>query len=200
MQGDAAGARERFGKFSASLPIAGAEREALDQMLNGAVLDAENRLPEAEAAYTRARELAIQKAGRAAAVRTLPMLANVLLDQGKVKEAHQLLDLTPEERKAADGDVATSLSVRAAAARLLATSGKAKDVAAAEQQLGDLLAQARRSGFLMRGFGIQLALGRVQLQSGQGAAGRATLMALAKDARAHGAAMMAKKAEAALAR
>jgi tRNA A-37 threonylcarbamoyl transferase component Bud32/TolB-like protein len=201
MQGDAAGAHARFTQFAATLPIAGAQREALDQMLGAAVLEAENRLAEAEAAYTRARELVVQKAGRAAAVQTLPFLAAVLLDEGKVKEARALLDgVTPDERKAADADVATSLSVRAAFARLLATSGKAKDVAAARQQLVELSARARKAGFVTRAFGIELGLGRVELQAGQTAAGRATLTALAKDARAHGATLYAKKAEAALAR
>jgi hypothetical protein len=51
---------------------------------------------------------------------------------------------------------------------------------------------------VVRGYGVQFALGKVQLASGQTAAGRATLAALIKDAKARGVVVWVKRAEGAM--
>jgi hypothetical protein len=55
-------------------------------------------------------------------------------------------------------------------------------------------------GLVLHALRIELTLGRLQLQMGHTAAGRATLTALAENARARGAKLMVQEAEAALKR
>jgi tRNA A-37 threonylcarbamoyl transferase component Bud32/TolB-like protein len=196
LEGDLIGARANFATV---LSQAGGERDSLETMIDGPMLEAEGRLAAAEAAYRRSYELAVQKAGRPAAVQHLPWLGNLLIDENKLAEAHALLDrITPEERAAAVANRGVELSLDATALRLRAYSGQAKVVADSERELGALAARARAAGFVLRALQIELMLGRVQIAAGQPAGGRATLTAVAHEAHVRGAELIARKAEVAL--
>jgi tRNA A-37 threonylcarbamoyl transferase component Bud32/TolB-like protein len=192
LQGDSAGAHVEFAKFVAALPVTGVDREAAQIHFDGAVLDADGKLAEAEKAYRRGRELIVARAGKVGAVQALPWLVNVLIEEGKLAEARTLLDLSPEERAAANSETRIQLdSLTALVSGLMSPA----QVAAAEKKLAELDTGARRAGYVVRAYGVELALARLQLHAGHTAAGRATVAAIVKEARAAGAERIARKAE-----
>lgn len=118
------------------------------------------------------------------------MLARALLAQGKLAEAEaEIRAAATPLRK--NQDFTARLDLAIASARTQAALG---NVVEAKRKLGEVQAAAIRSGWMRYSFRARLALGEIELQSGQTAAGRARLEALEKDATAKGFCLAAKGA------
>jgi ATP/maltotriose-dependent transcriptional regulator MalT len=122
------------------------------------------------------------------------LLAKVLLQQGKIKDAQDAADRAVVLAQKLDRTSRFEAAI--AAARVDMGAGK---FAEAKNKLAPVLAQATEKGYLLYVFDARLALGEVALKSRQTGAARAQLAALEKDARAKGFLLTARKA-AALAR
>jgi DNA-binding winged helix-turn-helix (wHTH) protein/tetratricopeptide (TPR) repeat protein len=122
------------------------------------------------------------------------VLARSMLTQQKLSEARIAAG------QAAALSVKTSaaqphLDAMIAGAAVQAASGKPAD---AEKQLEAVIVQAQKLNFPGYEFRARLELGRVQMNAGQTAVGRAQLVSLAKNARARGYFLIARNAAAAL--
>jgi hypothetical protein len=84
--------------------------------------------------------------------------------------------------------------VEVVAAQVRASLGKS---AAARESLKAALTEAQKHGFVRVELRTRLALGEIEMKSGQAVAGRARLEALEKDATAKGFGLIAQKAAAA---
>ena len=122
------------------------------------------------------------------------VLARSMLTQQKLSEA----------RIAADQAVALSvqtsgfqphLQAMIAGAVVQAASGKPAD---ADKQLEAVIVQAKKLNFPGYEFSARLELGKVQMETGQTATGKAQLVSLAKNAKARGYLLIARSAAAAL--
>jgi hypothetical protein len=109
-----------------------------------------------------------------------------------------------EARVAADQAVALSvqtsgfqphLQAMIAGAVVQAASGKRAD---ADKQLEAVIVQAKKLNFPGYEFSARLELGKVQMETGQTATGKAQLVSLAKNAKARGYLLIARNAAAAL--
>jgi len=80
------------------------------------------------------------------------------------------------------------------AARVRAASGSAPDLAAATNRLEQVLAESNRTGFLRYTFEARLALGEIELHSGNRQNGRQHLESLMKDASAKNFELVAREA------
>lgn len=127
-------------------------------------------------AHEFAREHAIRDESLAHAV-----LAQALLDQGNLSAAKSAI----ERSLALSGkyhDRQVEILVALTAARVRAASGSAPDRAAATSRLQQVLADSSRTGFLRYAFEARLALGEIELQSGNRLNGRLHLESLMKEA------------------
>src|SRR5579859_1627267 len=118
------------------------------------------------------------------------LIVQSLLVEGKLSEAAILIAIT-SERAATLEDFSTQIIVRIANARVRTARGKATE---AEKLLEQSLADTRKAGLLALQFDTRLALGEAEIKAGNSAAGRAELRALARDAKAKGFVLMARKA------
>lgn len=126
------------------------------------------------------------------------VLAQALVAQGRNADAYKTL----EEAEKANGMTKQNnrpRNIRFAieTARLRAALGK---IAEAKSSLETALAEAAKYGLGGDQLEARLGLGEIEMKSGQTAVGRARLKALAKDARAKGFLLIARKADAATAR
>jgi eukaryotic-like serine/threonine-protein kinase len=121
------------------------------------------------------------------------LLARALLASGKSDEALSVLN---EARTLAGGTQwrGTHLSTTIAAARIDAAMGRAVELKSDRRRLEELLADAVKWGCVDDAFEARLALGELELASGQAAAARVHLAALEKEARAKGFGLIARKA------
>jgi tetratricopeptide (TPR) repeat protein len=81
------------------------------------------------------------------------------------------------------------------AARLQATSGGKSEIAESKKRLRSLAAEATRTAFLPEQFDSRLALGQIEMKSGEITAGRIHLAALGKEAGEKGFLLIAHKAQ-----
>lgn len=152
----------------------------------------EGRPSEAESAARAAGQEFHKEALEAREASAETLLARVLLAEGSVGAARQAVDRARQLLPSSE-DRQRFLSWSVAQAEVLAAEGHP---ASAAQTLTAALASARQSGLLQLGFRIELALGRVEFDSGKTAAGRARLKALARDAQSRGFALIARQASA----
>ena len=117
----------------------------------------------------------------------LAILARSLLAQNKPSEAQQGIARAPGV-----GSAYPRLSMAIVAARVDAASGKP---AAAFESLKTTLAKATNTGMLGLQFEARLALGEIEMKSGDRAAGQARLEALEREAAARGYGLIARKAK-----
>jgi ATP/maltotriose-dependent transcriptional regulator MalT len=92
-----------------------------------------------------------------------------LLAQGKLAEAEQEIRAAAAPL-AKNQDFSPRIDLAIASARVQAARG---NVAEAKRKLDGILATANRSGWLRYAFQLRLALGEIEMQSGQTDAGRA---------------------------
>jgi tetratricopeptide (TPR) repeat protein/TolB-like protein len=118
------------------------------------------------------------------------VLVRAELAEGKLKEA--MAESENAEKLASESqNLEVRLAIRIAAARVHAALGKTTQ---AQEALQAALAEAARHGYVGPQFETRLALGEIELHSGQVAAGRAHLAVLEKDASAKGFLLITHKA------
>jgi DNA-binding winged helix-turn-helix (wHTH) protein/tetratricopeptide (TPR) repeat protein len=125
------------------------------------------------------------------------VVARALLAQGKLVDARRAVERANSLLgKGPNRDVA--LAVAITAARVDAASGGPANTNQAARSLRTALAEARSAGFVNRQLEARLALGEIQVRSGNSSEARASLKALKKDASDRGFGLIARKAAAAL--
>lgn len=128
---------------------------------------------------------------------TLEVAVRSLLAQGKLVEAkntlNQALSLVT-----GDEDFSERFVRQVTEARLLAASGKPADVALAIKNLNSTIAESKKLGWLYYELDARLALGQIEIASGDKDRGRVLLLALQKEAAAKDQGLVAGKAAAAL--
>ncbi len=124
------------------------------------------------------------------------VLSNALLEQGKLRDARDSID---KATTAADQSHNRELQMLASvmAARVHASSGKTADEGEAAARLNSIVAEAAGAGYVNVAMEARLALGEIEMVSGDRSAGLAQLEALEKDARNNGYRLIAQKAAAA---
>ena len=152
----------------------------------------ESRFPEA---YTLARQAA-EEFHREKAVHTelqaQASMALTMLAQRRVADAQRLLDkMRPQLKNLQYRGIRIACDI--AAERVAAAAGKRDEAA---KGLEALLLESTQLGFLGMQFDIRLALGEIEMKSGEGRRGEARLMALEREATAKGFALVARKAAA----
>jgi serine/threonine protein kinase/Tfp pilus assembly protein PilF len=167
---------------------------AWDRLGLAALSIEEGRPGDAEATARAATEAFQKQKSVSAEVFAHTLLARAFLMEGKLKEATTEIDqaraLWEKSR-----DFNQHFAVGIVRARILAQS---HDPAEAEKQLNLLLDESTRDGFVSYQFEIRLALGEIEMKSGQTASGAAQLKSLEKDATAKGFLLIARKAKAAV--
>ena len=127
------------------------------------------------------------------------VLARALLAEGKVAEAQQAVaSASAPAKQLPNFRLAQQLSIFTQ--RLRAASGKPDDIAQATKKLQAVLTEATQHGDVRDQFEARLALGEIEIKSGDKAAGRAQLAALEKDTKAKGFALIARLAASAMTR
>ncbi len=121
------------------------------------------------------------------------ILANVLLEQGKVKDAEAEISIA-RARTAKTANLSVTIPIQIVAARIEAQDGS---VPAAIQILKKLSADCKRLQLVSFDFDARLAIGEIQTRSDP-KTGRATLQSLVHDADAKGFRLISTKATAAL--
>jgi len=121
------------------------------------------------------------------------ILAEVLLASGRFSEARTQADAAALlVSKSQDREL--HFRVDTVAARARAASGKKPDIEQAAKLLETIEADASKNRFLQEQFEARLALGEIEMKSGDTASGRAHLSALGKDARDSGFLLIARRA------
>jgi eukaryotic-like serine/threonine-protein kinase len=124
------------------------------------------------------------------------LLAQALLVQGQIPEAKKEIEQALSH--VAEIQWWHRMRILVIAARVRDASGETADIAEATKDLRAILDEARKKNAPQIQFEARLALGEIELASGNPEAGRAGLMTLAKDARAKGFLLIARKASSAL--
>jgi DNA-binding winged helix-turn-helix (wHTH) protein/tetratricopeptide (TPR) repeat protein/TolB-like protein len=125
------------------------------------------------------------------------LVAETLLAEGQIAESRKIVDQVM--------NVATQthnreleLSAALTAARIRAASGKPADISESVARLNRIVADATSAKFANLAFEARLALGQMEMNSGNRAAGRALLESLEKESANGGYVVIARKAAAAL--
>jgi len=121
------------------------------------------------------------------------VLARALLAHGETEEAAQVINSVPIEGVE---NKETRFDYTLASAGIRAASGKPENQISARKSINAMLAEATRRGYKGYEFKARLALGEIEMKSGQAATGRARLAGLEKDARAGGFLLIVGKAAA----
>jgi eukaryotic-like serine/threonine-protein kinase len=121
------------------------------------------------------------------------LTARCLLQSGKLAEARA--EIQQAEKLVKTDDHVAHLPVVIDSARIVAASG---DLEAARRLLGEALSEATKANLLFFQYDARLALGELDVKSGNVAAGRARLTKLEDNARGKGFLLIARKAAAAL--
>jgi serine/threonine protein kinase/tetratricopeptide (TPR) repeat protein len=192
-QGDLEGARRRQEEALAIYKQIGEKRNAGQILLELAQLSIEQKRPtDAEASARQAAEEFRIEQDADEEARAYIVLARALLDERKVAPAREAVAAAAPAGKSADREL--QLSYLVTAARVQAASGQPSDVAQAMKSLRDAVAEATRYRYLGYQFEARLALGQIEMKSGDAAAGRARLSALETEAKAKGFGLIARKA------
>jgi eukaryotic-like serine/threonine-protein kinase len=118
------------------------------------------------------------------------VLARSLLVQGKADEAARVIYSVAIE----GADTGTRYEFTLASIRVQAASRKPEDRRAARESVNALVAETMRNGFKGYELEARLLLGEIEMKSNQSEVGRRTLVALEKEARSKGFALIADKA------
>jgi eukaryotic-like serine/threonine-protein kinase len=122
------------------------------------------------------------------------ILADALLTSGNVTEARRQADaMEPLAAKSQSRELRLRAGV--IAARVHAASGGRSEITGSMQRLRLVAAEATRRGFVQEDFESRLALGQIEMKSGQVTAGRNRLAALEKEASENGFLLIARKAQ-----
>jgi eukaryotic-like serine/threonine-protein kinase len=194
-EGDLAGARKKYEESLATRNQLGEKEAAAQSHVALALVAIEEGKPEEaeHSARQAADEFHEQKApADEAAAQTV--LARALLARRQIANAKQAIDRALTLAQASHSRC-VNLSARAVEARIRAEAGGAGD---AIRDLKEVSAEARKIGFLDGDFQARLAIGEIELHSGQVNAGRTQLLALQQDAKAKGFALISQKAGTAL--
>ncbi len=192
-EGDFAGARKLIAEASAVVePLGDVNTTVAARAQLARVALHDGHPAEAEALCRSALELLAPIASPPARARVEVLLADALLAQNRMAEAKTVLD--EPTKYLADNHGAERFALDVVSARVTAASGRAADVARAQDQLEDAAAHAAAFGFAALALEAKLALGEVALAARQTAAGQALLASLEKEARARGFAGIARRA------
>jgi tetratricopeptide (TPR) repeat protein len=189
-EGDIPGARKAFEDALAIRTQLAEKGTATQDSLSLARLMLEEGHPE-EALIT-ARETAADfhtqnQIDYEAAAHTLAALC--LLQSGKLAGAK--VEIRQAEKLVKADDHVAHLPVEIAGARIATASGDSAD---SRKILGEALAEATKANLLYFQYDARLALGELEIKSGNMAAGRARLATLEKDAKGKGFLLIARKA------
>jgi tetratricopeptide (TPR) repeat protein len=121
------------------------------------------------------------------------LTARCLLQSGKLAEAKA--EIQQAEKLVRTDDHVAHLPVAIDSARIVAASG---DLEVARRLLGEALSEATKANLLFFQYDARLALGELDVKSGNVATGRARLTRLEENARGKGLLLIARKAAAAL--
>lgn len=157
----------------------------------------EHNGPEAAAIANRvieefSRENALRDESLAHAV-----LSQAMLAQGKIQDARKAIDQSSALSEKYH-DRLVELFTAITAARVHAASSDAADRAKAADRLQQVLAESARTGLLNYAFEARLALGELDMNNGNRAAGRGRLESLRKDANDRGFGLIAQQAASAM--
>jgi len=163
-----------------------------EQLLASLAIE-EGRPSEAEVLAQKAMEefQAEQAADAEAGARAVQ--AKAFLAQGQVGKAREAIGRAVELARKSQSRAARA-GVEIVSAQVRAAVGKPAD---ARESLKATLAETKKYGFVRPELEARLALGQIEMKSGQTIAGRARLEALQKDARVKGFGLVARKAAAA---
>ena len=198
LEGDASAARANAAEAIARFQAVGDRSELEHVRVQSAALlldDGKNN-EAAELAQRAGIVFESTKAGRYAAEANL-ILAEALLAEGRVADARRSVEQVVSFTKASHTEE-MELLVAIAAARVEAASGNSADVSAAKKNLNRVIADATAGSFADIAREARLALGEIELSSGNLVAGRVRLETLQKDSANAGALLIARKATAAL--
>jgi eukaryotic-like serine/threonine-protein kinase len=194
-EGDLDGARKKYEESLATRTGLG-EKEtaaesqvalALSSIEDGKLDEAEQSAREAAAEFQKQKALADEAAAQI-------VLARVFLARHQIASAKQAIELALTLAQSSHSrDV--QISARVVAARIRAEFGGSVEEI---RNLKEASAEARKIGFLEGDFQARLAIGEIEMRSGQTAIGRTQLLALQQDAKAKSFVLIAQKAEAAI--
>ena len=125
------------------------------------------------------------------------VLSRAMLAQGRIQDARKAID----QSSALSGkyqDRPVELFTAITEARVRAALANAPDRAKAADRLQQVLAESDRMGLLNYAFEARLALGEIEISSGNRAAGRGRLESLLKDANDRGLGLIAREAASAM--
>jgi eukaryotic-like serine/threonine-protein kinase len=198
LEGDVDGARANEAEAIARFEAVGDRSELEHVRVQSAalLLDDGKNSEAAELAQRAGTVFESTKAGRYAAEANL-ILAEALLAEGRVAEASGRVEQVVSFTKASHTEE-MELLVAIAAARVEVASGNAADVNEAKRRLNRVIGDASAGSFTDVAREARLALGEIELSSGNLAAGRRRLETLQKDSANAGALLIARKAAAAL--
>jgi tetratricopeptide (TPR) repeat protein len=190
-EGDLSGARKKYEESLATRNQLGEKETAAQSRVALAMVSIEEgKFDDAEHfAQAAATEFHEQKALADEATAQI-VLARVLLARRQTPTAKQAIDHALTLAQASHSrDL--HLSARIVAARIRADSGGQVE---AIRELKEASAEARKIGFLEGDFQSRLALGEIEMHSGQAVAGRSQLQMLEQDAKAKNFVLVAQKA------
>jgi DNA-binding winged helix-turn-helix (wHTH) protein/tetratricopeptide (TPR) repeat protein len=198
MEGDVEGARKRYKEAISIFEEVGDKSEAAHVRLHFAeILTDEGKGSEAESVTRQSADVFGQtRAGRYLVEANL-LQSNALTVQGRNVEARTLIE---QVTKAAADSHNRRLELKAAitAARIQAALASPGEAAASVRRLHRIISDAGEASFIDVGLDARLAVGEIELSSGDRAEGGADLEALEKDAKNGGFLLIARKASAAL--
>ena len=199
-RGDLIGAQKRYEEALAINNQVGEKGASADIRLALAQLAIEGGHPAAAEAPTReASDEFRQEKATDSEISADIVLARALLEQGKYPAAQEAIDRAKQLLNKSE-DLDAHFSFRITAARVRQASGRPSDRREAAKSLEAVLGEAKKTGFLGHELEAGLALGEIELQSGNTAQARSRLEALEKQATAQGFGLIARKAAAALGR
>jgi eukaryotic-like serine/threonine-protein kinase len=189
---DLAGARKSYEEAQSIATRADDKRDLAMAQGSLADLSIEEGHPErAEPLARQALEVFRGEGNPDSELATYEVWARALLAQGKLKEAEKLIDSTQDQKEQTRASAFNRLLFTITAARVRAANGGRVE---AQRVLESALAHATRVGCWIGQFKARLALGEIELTSGNAAAGRTDLRKLEQEARARGFLLMARQA------
>jgi tetratricopeptide (TPR) repeat protein len=196
-RGDLSGAQKKFEEALAIRNQVGEKGGSAEIRVALAELAIEGNQPAAaEAPAKDAAEEFRQERATDSEISARIVLARSLLAQGKYPAAHEAIAGAKALLNKSE-DLDAHFSFRITAARVRQASGRPSDRLEAAKSLEAVLGEAKKTGFLGHELEAGLALGEIELQSGNIAQARRRLEALEKQAAAQGFGLIARKAAAA---
>lgn len=194
-QGDSDGAKKLFDEALSLRQQLGETGSVAEAKLPLAELACDSKQGEAAEKFAQDAIQEFQRENESdAQILALALLSRALVQQGKIDEAQGAV-AKGKILSAKSSDVATHLVFEIDSAYVLAAANDSSD---AGRLAKSALAEANKLGFVQTEMEASLALGEIQMKGQNPTAGRIVLQQVAKDARAKGFALIAKKASAAL--